>query len=556
MEPNKTFHQNFIRRWFNPRGKDKVIVLLVISALIVGITLLVFLTGGTVFVYPHLLYIPIILSALFFRVPGGFFTAIICGLIMGPMMPLNISTGEMQPLANWLVRTAFFIIIGSFAGVIFSSLDKAFTNYEWQLQHDLLTMLPNRSYLTSELEKLINEASPKDKYAVIIFLINNAHEISNLFGLDNADKMLLQISERIRGTPAATPLCFLASSICGFVVHYENQEHLEETIINSIESTIDESFYLGNIPVFLDISIGIALYPRNFHDPNILVRKAKSAAYTAHEQGTNYWYFKDEETLNKETLAILGSIHGAIKDNQFSIHYQPIIDLAHQKLVGLEALIRWRHPEFGMIPPMNFLPKIETTSLIYQVQEWVFRKAFFEVFNTGIVDNQLFLSVNLSARGLVNYYQVGSSFYKLIDEYKIAPERIILEITETTIMTDQENSFNALSQLRDYGVKIAIDDFGAGYSSLNYIKSLPADYIKIDQNFIREIHVSQKDQEIVKASLSISNALGFKSIAEGVECEEGFHWLQTEGCQYAQGYYIGHPMPIEKLPAWIKAFNS
>jgi EAL domain-containing protein (putative c-di-GMP-specific phosphodiesterase class I) len=123
-------------------------------------------------------------------------------------------------------------------------------------------------------------------------------------------------------------------------------------------------------------------------------------------------------------------------------------------------------------------------------------------------------------------------------------------------MTDQENSFNALSQLRDYGVKIAIDDFGAGYSSLNYIKSLPADYIKIDQNFIREIHVSQKDQEIVKASLSISNALGFKSIAEGVECEEGFHWLQTEGCQYAQGYYIGHPMPIEKLPAWIKAFNS
>ncbi len=549
--------QNFSRfdGWFRPKGARGVFILIVILLLIIGTYFFVYATGGITYVYSHSMYIAIILAALFFRIPGGILAGIIGGLVLGPIMPLNVNTGEMQSTINWLYRLIIFTLTGGFLGFVTTIVDNQLRKIEWQFYHNPLTGLPNLSYLELLIQRMNQEIGPEKITTLFVLNINNFYEISDTFGMENAATLTNQFSQRVNQGIPTVSVCELVPSMMGLVFHFYNTDTQIHETIQSIQQIIHDPFELDDVPIFLDISIGVATCPDQATNPTIIIRKARNAALTAQKKRVDYWVFEEPSNLlSKNRLALLGSVNTAIKENQFKVYYQPILNIMNGTIAGLEALIRWMHPERGLLPPAEFIPYMENTSLMYAFQEWLIDTVFQQVKTWSDNSHDLSCSINISARGL-NHIKFEKPIIKLLDQHHISPQQVMFEITESVIMLDPEEALLSLTQMKEIGFKLAIDDFGTGYSSLNYLKNLPVDYLKIDLDFIRNLHQSKEDQEIVRAIITSAKALGLNVIAEGVETQETFKWLRAAGCGYAQGFYFARPMPAEDVTQWLKDYS-
>lgn len=554
----KTFnYPNFSRfdGWFRPRGARVAFILLIILLLIVGTYFFVFVTGGITYVYSHSMYIAIILAALFFRIPGGIIAGIIGGLVLGPIMPLDVQTGEMQTTINWVYRLFIFSLTGGFLGVVTSVIDKQIRRIEWHFYHNPLTGLPNLSYLELLIQRLNQENNPGINTSLFILNINNFNDIINTFGMENSVSLLEQFSARMNKDFPETSVCELVPSMLGMAFLIKDIDHQIQETAQIMQQIVNEPFKMEDIPIFLDISIGVATCPDQSTNPSMIIRKARNAALTAKQKRADYWVFEESSPLfSKDRLALLGSVNTAITENQFRVYYQPILNIQEGTIAGLEALIRWQHPEKGLLSPGDFIPLMEDTSLMYAFQEWLIEKVFQQIKAWEKYDQSLSCSINLSARGL-NYLRFEEPIIKLLKQCHISPHQVMFEITESVVMLDPEEARSSLNHMKKEGFKLAIDDFGTGYSSLNYLKTLPVDYLKIDLDFIRDLHHSEEDQQIVKAILTSAQALNVKVIAEGVETQEAFRWLQVEGCGYAQGFYFAKPMPAKAVHKWLEAYS-
>jgi len=541
--------------WFRPRGARAALIILVILLLIAGTYFFVYVTGGITYVYSHSMYIPIILAALFFRIPGGIIAGVIGGLVLGPIMPLDVQTGEMQTTINWLYRLLIFTLTGGFLGFVTSVVDNQLRRIEWQFYHNPLTGLPNLSYLELLIKSLNQKNNPDIRTALVIMNINNFNDVINTFGMEKSVSLLEQFSQRMnKGLPDAS-VCGLVPSMMGMVFLMEDVDRQVKETVQIMQQIVSVPFEMEDVPIFLDISIGVATCPDQSTNPSLIIRKARNAALTAKQKRADYWIFKESsDLLSKERLTLLGSINTAINENQFRVYYQPILNIQDGTIAGLEALTRWQHPERGLLYPGAFIPLIEDTSLMYAFQEWLIEKVFQQIKTWGESSESLSCSINLSARGL-NYLRFEEPIIKLLRKYHIPPHQVMFEITESVVMLDPEAALLSLTHMKKEGFKLAIDDFGTGYSSLNYLKTLPIDYLKIDLDFIRDLHRSEKDQAIVRAILTSAQALDLKVIAEGVETQEAFQWLQAEWCGYAQGYYFAKPMPAEEVQEWLEAYS-
>lgn len=542
-------------RWFRPRGIQVAFIAGVILILIVGTYFFVYYTGGITYVYSHSMYIPIFLAAMFFRIPGGILAGIIGGLILGPLMPLDIHTGEMQTTINWLYRLFIFSLTGGFMGLVMTVIDHQLRRIEWQFYHDPLTGLPNRSYLELLIDQNVREKRSEKKCVLILINFNNFDEVSNSFGWDDSVVILNQFAERAALFNPDAPVCEIEPKTLGVISKLDgNEQEIHETI-QDLMNLIQEPFSIGEVQIFMDVCIGIAICPDHDTNPSKLIRKAKTAAITAHAKSLDYWIYESSlDLLRKERMALLGGVNTAIKESQLSVHYQPILNLTSGEVAGLEALIRWQHPEKGLVPPSEFIHLLEDTSLIFSFQRWLIDTVFSQIQVWASNGYNLSCSINLSARGL-NYLRLEKPIHKILEHNHITPNQVMFEITESVVMLDPQQAKLSLTQLKETGFKLAIDDFGTGYSSLNYLKNLPVDYLKIDLEFIRELDRSEKDQEIVKAILASARALSLQVIAEGVETHEAFQWLRSEGCGYAQGYYIAKPMPAEEVTRWLEEYS-
>ncbi len=422
--------------------------------------------------------------------------------------------------------------------------------------YDLLTRLPNRTLLMERLSHGIRTAERENYLLAILFIdLDNFKNINDMRGHHAGDKFLQQVADRftacVRGADTVARL-----GGDEFVILLEDIKDPQNasSVAKQVIDEMRRGFNLGEgDEVFSGASIGIAIYPSDGENADTILKHADTAMYTAKEQGKNdYHFFREEMNVKAmERLRLETDLRRALENDDFVLFYQPKVDLASGRIHGAEALIRWRHPELGLVLPDRFIPLAEKSPLIESIGEWVIRSAFATGASwreRGV--NLSFLSVNVSAR------QLGSRGFLATIEKTIAdtgaiPTDFELELTESAVMSDAESSIEKLRALRDMGFRIALDDFGTGYSSLNYLKRLPIGAVKIDRSFVRDIMFDESGRAIVRAIIALSHKMNLEVIAEGVEKEDEREFLVEQGCDFGQGYLFHKPMEEPHLMALL-----
>lgn len=411
---------------------------------------------------------------------------------------------------------------------------------------DVLTNLANRTFFKVQLKKSL-ALSKRGHYsfALLYFDIDEFKRINDTLGHDMGDKLLVEIANRLKNrlrtedTVARLGGDEFAILLSGVKDKYEVQK-----VVEMIQTILVQPFMLANNEVFVSASIGITLAPFDSDDEEVLLKRADLAMYEAKRLGKNTYYFYSSELdiAAKDQLIIENELRVALKEKQLELYYQPQIDVEKQQIVGFEALIRWRHPEKGMIPPIKFIPVAEMTGLIVQLGEWVLWEAC--RFAQRIRSQYGFsgsMSVNLSARQFKEAY-LSRLVAKVLLDSGLPAEKLDLEITESMLMGDIETAINQLHELKQLGLALSIDDFGTGYSSLSYLKRFPVDTLKVDRSFIKDIPFDKHDEEIAGAIIAMAQKLNLSVIAEGVETDEQIEFLKRNRCRIVQGYYYSPPL--------------
>ncbi|EPD52296.1 EAL domain-containing protein [Paenisporosarcina sp. FSL H8-0542] len=424
--------------------------------------------------------------------------------------------------------------------------------------HDDLTTLPNRRYFHNYINGILDSSDGKNiSLAVFLLDLDRFKLINDTLGHAKGDTLLVEIAQRLNHYLLDKGKLFRMGGD-EFTIALTDFNSVDEIkkIADDIIEVVRKPFFLQNLEFHVSTSIGIALYPNDGSDINTLFLHADTAMYRAKDQGKNGYciYNSDmnEESLKKLTLE--SELELAIKNNDLILHYQPQIDLHTKQIVGVEALLRWNHPELGLIPPADFIPLAEEMGLMVHLGEWVLNHGCRQMkkwHDQGMTS--LKLSINLSPQEFLKQRLVDK-VKQVLQETGLAPHGLELEITESMTM-DVIRSTSILEELHELGIQIAMDDFGTGYSSLNYLKNFHIHRLKIDRSFIRDMLNGPKDGQIVSTIISIAHALNLKVIAEGVETKEQLHFLEKLQCDEIQGYYYSKPLSATDLEKKYE-FNS
>lgn len=532
-----------IEIWRKPKGLHRVVALLLICVLLGAVGLLVYQQGGTRSVYPHLMYAPVLLAAFYFKIPGGIIAAIAAGLVLGPFMPLNVEDDIPQTATNWLVRTGFFVMVGLLAGLAFKILNTQLDRLRHDAYRDPLTGLPN---LLATREYIHQHWSKQPGVLLIVFSLVNLAEIANTLGYRKTEQLIQKLAQRLQSAfPNASLVARVDSDKFAAVVEKDNYAFNVDpaTAFHDLRET---HLLMDEVPIHVEASVGIARFSDVDDEPETLIPMAEIAARRAHAEGMGVAaYDEAQDSKGKENLRLLGELRHAIEKNQLLLHYQPKLQLATGRVTGVEALIRWRHPQLGIIPPGQFIPIAEHTALIKPLTHWVLEAALAQLAEWQRRGHNLEMALNLSTYNL-SERDLLSKIVALIEAYEICPEKLALEITESALMYPTSETVYTLAKLRDRGIKISIDDFGTGYSSLAYLKRLPVTSLKIDRSFITHLEDS-RDKIIVQTAIDFGHHLDLEVVAEGVENDEALRFLRTMDCDLAQGYYISPPIPADCL---------
>ncbi|HEX2798773.1 MAG TPA: EAL domain-containing protein, partial [Thermoanaerobaculia bacterium] len=412
------------------------------------------------------------------------------------------------------------------------------------------TGLPNRKCLQDHMELALAQARRAGSRLAVLFLdLDRFKLVNDTMGHGVGDEVLRQVAVRLRGCVRAGDT---VARVGGdeFVLLLANleKEHVAP-LARKILDEVSAPLVLDTHRLSMTTSVGISLYPEDGADSDALLRNADIALYRAKERGRNNFQLCTP-ALNaaiRERLALESGLRRAVDNGEFVLYFQPEVILPSRTIVGAEALVRWQHPQRGLLPPDSFIPLAEDTRLIVPMGEWILREACTQaaLFPSGAA-GAWFVAVNLSAR----QFQRGSlvrTVEAALAATGLPAERLELEITESVAMGDIQEAIATLRKLREMGVRVVLDDFGTGHSSLAYLKSLPLDAIKIDRTFVAAIPGSGADASLVMAILEMARGLSLRVIAEGVETEEQLAFLTANGCRQAQGYLFGRPVPVGRL---------
>ncbi|WP_245671343.1 sensor domain-containing protein [Pseudobacillus wudalianchiensis] len=420
--------------------------------------------------------------------------------------------------------------------------------------HDTLTDLPNRRLFMQQLRKEIERAKKTSSQFAVMFLdLDRFKFVNDSWGHETGDFILTEAARLIKKSVRTTDLIARlgGDEFTILLRDVQNAEELER-LAKRIQSNFQKPLKVAEQQYTLSCSVGIARFPEHGEQPDELLNKADSALYFVKERGRNgYALFKTEmEEKSLERILLENEMRKAIELEQFHIDYQPKMDITNNEVIGMEALVRWHHPELGRIPPNKFIPLAEETGLILPLGEWVLRhgcKQNKEWQRKGY--KPLRISINMSVRQLA-HPNIVEKIQEILTETELDPELLELEVTES-VFADFDHAADTLQQLRDSGIHISIDDFGTGYSSFSYIKYLPVDTLKIDASFIRDIHHNEESQAIVQAVLTLARTLGMNVIAEGVESKEQLAILHEDGCNQGQGFLFSKPLSGQDFETYL-----
>ena len=416
----------------------------------------------------------------------------------------------------------------------------------FQANHDALTGLPNRNLFREHLSlALIQARRNQEQLAVLYLNLDRFKNVNDLFGHAKADELLRQVGERIQRCLRGgdTLARFVGDEFLLLNASIKSEQQVL-AVVERINSELAEPFKVGNKSVHLSISAGIALFPEHGESADALIRHANIALYHGRLSGSNSHSFFMHEMgeSTDQRLHLQSGLRNALLLDQFEIYYQPQVDILNRRVKGVEALIRWNHPERGLLPPGEFLHLAEEADLIGDLGEWVMRnvcKTLRQWDEQGIAPPRV--AINISPRHL-DEADFVERFVALLAEYRIDASRIEVELTENLFIRDPNAVAQKLQSLAAHGVMIAIDDFGTQYSSLSYLQKFPIHTLKIDKSFVWEIDREYRQHAIIKAIISIAHGLGLNLIAEGVETDEQLKFLEIQGCDEIQGYLISKPL--------------
>jgi diguanylate cyclase (GGDEF)-like protein len=429
--------------------------------------------------------------------------------------------------------------------------------------HDILTGLLNRNSFKEHLAQALAQAQRHGRYVATLFLdLDRFKRINDTFGYKVGDLLLQSVAERIReGVRKSDKPARHVDSVSRlggdeFTILLPEISHVQDSakVAKRILESVSRPIIVAGHEIFITGSIGITVYPMDGEDPDTLLKNADAAMYSAKEQGRNNYQFYSEamNASSLKRLSLENALRKALDRQEFLLHYQPQVHINSGKIVGMEALLRWQHPEIGTVPPGDFIPLAEETGLIVPIGEWVL--------NTACIYNMALQKLGLPPiRVAVN-----------ISSLQFRPERLVetitralkvsgldarwleIELTESAVMKNMEESSGILHELKLMGLRVAIDDFGTGYSSLAYLKRFPLDVIKIDRSFIRDIPGDRDNEAIAAAIIAMAQSLNLDVIAEGVETEDQFSFLRDHACGAVQGFMFSPALPGKEMIEYLK----
>ena len=427
-------------------------------------------------------------------------------------------------------------------------------------EHDSLTGLPNRLLLNDRLQQSIaHEQRHKGRIAVLFMDLDGFKHINDSLGHPSGDRLLQSVAMRIEEC-VRNPDTVSRQGGDEFIVLLHDVTGPADiaVVAGRILQAVEAIHTVDNHDLHVTTSIGVSLYPEDGLTAESLIRNADTAMYQAKENGRNrYRFFKPEMNVRAvERQSIEEDMRHALKHREFSLRYQPIVNIMSSAISGVEALIRWKHPTRGFIPPMEFIPVAEESGLILSIGSWVLREACTQAkawLDAGLPS--LTMAINVSA---MQFQSDGfiEGLFAILDETGLDPQSIELEVTESVLMKHAGLAASVLQALRGRGVRVSVDDFGTGYSSLNYLRKFSLDALKIDQSFVREITKGSDDKALVTAIISMARSLRLQVIAEGVETSEELGFLKAEGCDEAQGYLFSRPLPAEQITLLLESRGS
>lgn len=422
-----------------------------------------------------------------------------------------------------------------------------------QAMYDPLTGLANRALLHKQLEHEI-EVSKRTHttFGVALLDLDRFKEVNDTLGHYVGDELLRVAGQRLReAVRAVDTVARLGGDEYVLLIHDLGPKNLP-LIAKKILACLDKPFHWKNQSIDISASLGVSLYPAQCSDANGLLRCADIAMYAAKRSGKDYALYTPElDHSNCSDLSLKSELREAIQSNQLSLHYQPQIEHRGKCVVGLEALVRWNHPQRGFLKPDQFIPLAEDAGLIGPLTLWVLEAALDQLLSLQQKGYDLSMAVNLSARDLQDM-ELPGRVLDLLAGSGVAPQRLTLEITESAVMANTSDALAILTELDRMGITIAIDDFGTGYSSLACLKQLPVDKLKIDKSFVMDMENNDNDAVIVRSTIELAHNLGLKVIAEGVETRAAWDTLTILGCDSSQGFLMGKPIPADKLEIWLR----
>ncbi len=510
---------------------------------------IVFFAGGTETVFTHMMYIPVIFTAFIFGARGSLIAALISGLTLGPMMPMNVSEGIMQEPVSWILRILFFAVMGLVVSTLLWQIKKDHEVLMKKSYEHYITGFPNLNKLKHDLDEIIMK---QNHFTLVAFKITNLSYINNYVDNIVEEKALLKVIDIL--SESFNKEDIYSAYTNQFVVLLRNKDI--KTAYFRAEKFLEkfhDPIQIDGFPVELLLKSAVVNYPIHSEQTDDLIKKLARALDQETDDGIAV-YERSLAKKNKENYEIVVALHEAIKNNEFSIVYQPKIELETVEMIGAEALIRWTSRTKGKINPEEFIRLAEYTGMINEITKWMIENTIHQMKKWKEEGLSIKVAVNISAKDLKDDTIIEYT-KKYLRLNQVDPRFLEFELTERTIVENQNEAEQLLNEISSLGIKTALDDFGTGYNSLIHLVYLPIDHVKLDKFFIQNLNDVQ-NRPLVEGVINTIHTLGKKIIAEGVETAEQLKLLSDMGCDYIQGYYYSKPLPPENIKSFLKLLQS
>jgi diguanylate cyclase (GGDEF)-like protein/PAS domain S-box-containing protein len=430
--------------------------------------------------------------------------------------------------------------------------DEAEGRLRHQALYDGLTGLPNRLLFHDRVAHAIAATRRENQELAILMLdLDRFKEINDTLGHPAGDEVLREVARRLTNvTRGGDSIARLAGDEFSILLPKASQADAA-MVVSRVSRCLEEPIVVHDVPLRVDASIGMATFPRDGGDADLLIQHADVAMYAAKAANGGFATYKSSSDRHTpDRLALIGELRGALEREELVLYYQPQLALSTGGIIAVEALIRWQHPQRGLIPPDEFIPLVQETSLIKPLTHYVLDRALRQCRRWIDGGRPMRMAVNLAMRNLIDA-DLPADVADLLNLNRVAADLLVLEITESAVIADPMRTEAVLARLADMGVRLSVDDFGTGYSSLTYLTRLPVDEIKIDRSFVTNMNGSPDKEVVVRSTIDLARNLGKQVVAEGVETAEVLQRLGGLGCDLAQGYFVSRPLPVEELDAWL-----